>query len=263
MNLYTVFHDICVWNLKIFPIHSLSSGLNKKYAIQVIRPSVAAEALHMWHFSAKASFKGASPFTGLSNLCLLSCFPSSWTPCLQQEIMDYTPWLCVIRRDSRKRRQKKLLCKFCWLQESTNTKRKSHLHEFYTKHFTISLRISLSITQSIPMELLRIFSPVWEKKHVSALDQWIYNVHITDLRKINWSVSEVGFHTVKDNLIYEHGTELCMQFNLITRFPPPQIPILTLVMWGLILLYPYTEGRWQSKSNPMISLVCLDMKSSI
>lgn len=46
----------------------------------------------------------------------------------------------------------------CWLHEYTSTRRKSHLYEVYTKNFTISLSISLLITQSMSMELLRIFS---------------------------------------------------------------------------------------------------------
>lgn len=40
----------------------------------------------------------------------------------------------------------------------------------------------------------------------------MHNLHITDLREINLSISEVGFHTVKDNLMYvsigENGMHL-------------------------------------------------------
>lgn len=41
----------------------------------VIRPSVAVKAWCMWHFSLKATFKGTSQFTGLSNL-FAKLFPS-------------------------------------------------------------------------------------------------------------------------------------------------------------------------------------------
>lgn len=45
----------------------------------------------------------------------------------------------------------------------------------------------------------------------------MYNMHITDLRKINVSVSEAGFHTVKDNLIYVSiGENGACNYNLIT-----------------------------------------------
>lgn len=45
----------------------------------------------------------------------------------------------------------------------------------------------------------------------------MYNLHAAYLREINLSVSEVGFHTVKHNVIYvsigENGT---CNYNLIT-----------------------------------------------
>lgn len=179
MNLYTIFHDTYFWILKILHIHSVSSGL--KVWNSSHQTTVAAKALFMWHFPAQVSFKGASPFIGLSNPCLLSCFPN-FSNCLSPT-RNHGPHSMTLHNEERqlkKRAEKKNLCKFCWLHEYTNTKRRSHLEEFYTMPFNIPLSTSVKITQSISMELLRIFSPVWEKKHVSLLNQWIYNLHITD-----------------------------------------------------------------------------------
>lgn len=149
--------------------------------MQDIRPSVAVKALYMWHFSSKVTFNGTSQFTGLSNLCSLSSFPSF----LNSPSSRRNHGLHSMDLGETVKMKRKHLCNFCSLHEYTSTRRKSHLNEVYTKHFTISLSISLFITQSMSKELLRVFSSAWEKKHVSVLHQWMYNMHITDLRKIN------------------------------------------------------------------------------
>lgn len=143
----------------------------------------------MWHFSLKAIFKGVSPFTGLSNLCLLSCFPTFSNFLSPARSMDYTPWLYVIGETVAKEDRENIFVNFAGCKNIPTQREKSHMN------FTLS--IALSISRSISGKWLSIFSPVLEKKNVSVLGRWIYNVHITDLRKRNWLIPEVGFHTVR------------------------------------------------------------------
>lgn len=122
--------------------------------MQVIRPSVAVKALYIWHISSKATFKGTSQYTWLSNLCLLSSLLFLKLPVFKKK--SRTP-LHGFRRDNENEDSRNVFVT-CWLHEYTSTRRKSHLYEVCTKNFTISLRISLLITQSMSVELLRIFS---------------------------------------------------------------------------------------------------------